>query len=363
MSVKCGIVGLPNVGKSTLFNALTNKNVAAENFPFCTIDPNIGIAPINDIRLKKIANIVNSKKIIKTFIEFIDIAGLIQGSYKGEGLGNKFLNNIQNTDAVIHVVRAFNDTNIAHIYDNVQPISDIEIINMELILFDLNICESRILTIEKKIKTQDSLLKKEILVLQNCISYLKKFIMLRTLDLDASEKLLINHLRLLTLKPMMYVVNVNNKVHHNISSLEPIYELAKKEHTKVITLCAKNEKEQSSFKNIEINNDIKLINIHETELDHIIYSSYSLLNLHTFFTAGVKEVKAWTISKNSTALEAAGVIHTDFKKGFIRAQIISYMDFIKYQGEKKAKEYGKMKIEGKNYIVQDGDIINFLFNI
>ncbi|HMI76967.1 MAG TPA: GTPase, partial [Buchnera sp. (in: enterobacteria)] len=242
MSVKCGIVGLPNVGKSTLFNALTNKNVAAENFPFCTIDPNIGIAPINDIRLKKIANIVNSKKIIKTFIEFIDIAGLIQGSYKGEGLGNKFLNNIQNTDAVIHVVRAFNDTNIAHIYDNVQPISDIEIINMELILFDLNICESRILTIEKKIKTQDSLLKKEILVLQNCISYLKKFIMLRTLDLDASEKLLINHLRLLTLKPMMYVVNVNNKVHHNISSLEPIYELAKKEHTKVITLCAKNEK-------------------------------------------------------------------------------------------------------------------------
>ena len=363
MSVKCGMVGLPNVGKSTLFNALTNKQVAAENFPFCTINPNIGIVSIPDVRLNNIANIVNAKKIIKTFIEFIDIAGLIQGSYKGEGLGNQFLHNIQNTDAIVHVVRAFNNKNITHVYGKVIPISDIEMINMELILFDLKICESRILTLEKKMNSKDLYLKKEILVLKNCIRSLKQFIMLKSLNLDVEEKCLIDHLRLLTLKPMIYVINVDDVLHNHSSFLDPIYELAKKEHTSVIKLCAKDKNENSNIKNTDINHSIELMNLHKKGLDHIVSLSYSLLNLHTFFTAGIKEVKAWTISKNSTALEAAGKIHTDIKKGFIRAQIISYLDFIHYQGEKKSKEYGKMKTEGKNYIVQDGDIINFLFNL
>lgn len=363
MSFKCGIVGLPNVGKSTLFNALTQGSVAAENFPFCTIKPNIGMVPVSDDRLYKIADIIGSKKIIRTCIEFVDIAGLVKGAAQGEGLGNQFLSNIQDTDAIIHVVRCFHDSQITHIYGKIQPIFDIEIINIELCLFDLDICESHILKIRKKLNIENEFLKKELFVLERCIAHLKQFNMLRTLKISKEEYLLISSLRLITIKPVMYVINVNKTLFNKDDNIEKIHNIAKKENAKVITLSAVLASHSENLKKIEKNKSMHELGRKKSGLDYISVLGYSLLNLQTFFTAGKKEVRAWTISEGTTAIEASGKIHSDFEKGFIRAQVISYSDFIKYKGEKRARELGKVRSEGKKYCVTDGDIINFLFNI
>ncbi|CAL4042688.1 redox-regulated ATPase YchF [Buchnera aphidicola] len=363
MAFKCGIIGLPNVGKSTLFNALTKGCAATENFPFCTIKPNIGMVPISDDRLYKIADIIGSTRIVKTCIEFVDIAGLVKGASQGEGLGNKFLNHIRDTDAIIHVVRFFDDPLITHIYGKIQPVNDIEIINIELCLSDLFLCESQMIKVKKRINLENSLLKKEILILERCISHLKEFNMLRTLIISSEEYLLISHLRLITLKPVMYVINTNNPLYDDNKNIEKIYNIAKKENSKVIPLSIILEADSIHLNRIEKNKYIKTLGLKKSGLDTIASLGYTLLKLHTFFTAGIKEVKAWTISKGTTAVMASGKIHSDFKKGFIRAQVISYSDFIKYKGFKKVKALGKIRSEGKNYCIQDGDIINFLFNI
>ncbi|HXK00432.1 MAG TPA: redox-regulated ATPase YchF, partial [Buchnera sp. (in: enterobacteria)] len=335
----------------------------AENFPFCTIKPNIGMVPVSDDRLYKIADIIRSERIVRTCIEFVDIAGLVQGAAQGEGLGNQFLSNIRDTDAIMHVVRIFNDTQITHIYGKIQPIFDIEIINIELCLFDLNICESHILKIRKKINIENNFFKKELFMLERCVAHLKEFNMLRTLNMSPVEYLLIRGLRLLTIKPVMYVINVNHTLSNRDDNIKKIYDIAKKEHAKVITLSAILESNSANINKIEKNKSIHGLERKKSKLDHISELGYSLLNLQTFFTAGKKEVRAWTITEGTTAIEASGKIHSDFKKGFIRAQVISYLDFIQYKGEKKSKELGKIRSEGKQYCIKDGDIINFLFNV
>ncbi|CAL4320606.1 redox-regulated ATPase YchF [Buchnera aphidicola] len=363
MGFKCGIIGLPNVGKSTLFNALTKNSVAAENFPFCTIKPNVGMVSIIDDRLYKIAEIVGSSRIVKTFIEFIDIAGLVKGAAKGEGLGNKFLSHIKDTDAIIHIVRFFDDLKVTHIYGKIQPIIDIEVVNMELCLSDLDSCESQFLKIKKKINMKNLFLKKELSLLEKCIAHLKKFKMLRTLKMNQEENSLISHLRLITLKPVMYVINTNDVSCNKNKNIEKIYDIAEKENAKVIQLSA--ILELNSVNSYQIGNSkfMDKLEVRKSVLDRVSLLGYSLLKLQTFFTAGIKEVRAWTISKGTTAIEAAGKIHSDLKKGFIRAKVISYTDFVKYKGENNVKELGKIRSEGKNYFVRDGDIINFLFNI
>ncbi|MBI4939081.1 MAG: redox-regulated ATPase YchF [Nitrosomonadales bacterium] len=363
MSLKCGIVGLPNVGKSTLFNALTKAGIAAENYPFCTIEPNIGIVEVPDARLVALSKIVNPQKVQPAIVEFVDIAGLGAGASKGEGLGNQFLANIRETDAIINVVRCFDDPNVVHVAGKVDPLADIETILTELALADLATVEKAIARDGKKAKSGDKEALKLVAVLEKLTPHLNEGKPARTLKLNDEEKEIVKPLCLLTIKPAMYVGNVLENGFENNPYLDHLRVYAAKEGAPVVALCAKIEAELADLDEADKREFLADLGLDEPGLNRLIRAGYGLLGLQTYFTAGVKEVRAWTIHKGDTAPQAAGVIHTDFEKGFIRAQTISYNDFIACEGEAGAKEKGKMRVEGKDYVVQDGDVMHFLFNV
>ena len=363
MAIKCGIVGLPNVGKSTLFNALTAAEIAAENYPFCTIEPNVGVVPVPDPRLGVLADIVRPQKILPTTMEFVDIAGLVAGASKGEGLGNQFLANIRETNAIAHVVRCFENDDVTHVAGRIDPLGDIETINTELALADLESVERQLVKAEKNAKTNE---KKAIAyrdLLKKVRAHLDEGLPVRTLDLDEHERAVLKELHLITAKPVMYIANVDESGFENNPHLDAVTKLAADEGAQVVAICAAIEAEIAQLDDADKAEFLADLGLEEPGLDRVIRSGYALLGLQTFFTAGPKEVRAWTTKVGATAPQAAGEIHTDFEKGFIRAEVIAYDDYVAGSGEQGAKEAGKLRLEGKDYVVREGDVMHFRFNV
>jgi GTP-binding protein YchF len=363
MGIKCGIVGLPNVGKSTLFNALTKAGIAAANFPFCTIEPNTGVVPVPDPRLQQLAEIVKPQRILATSFEFVDIAGLVAGASKGEGLGNKFLAHIREVDAIAHVVRCFENTDIVHVAGKIDPISDIETIDTELALADLDSVEKALNRAEKEAKAgnKDAIAKKEVLL--KLRAGLDAGRSARALGLSDEDKALVRDLFLLTLKPVMYVANVLEDGFQNNAFLDLVRTRAAAEGAEVVPVSAAIEEEMAQLEDADRAEFLESLGLDEPGLNRVIRAGYTLLGMQTYFTAGVKEVRAWQVPTGATAPQAAGVIHTDFEKGFIRAETISFDDFIKYRGEAGARDAGRLRLEGKDYVVQEGDVLHFRFNV
>jgi GTP-binding protein YchF len=363
MAIQCGIVGLPNVGKSTLFNALTKAGIAAANFPFCTIDPNVGVVPVPDPRLQQLADIVHPQKIIPASVEFVDIAGLVAGASQGEGLGNKFLAHIREVDAIAHVVRCFEHPDIVHVAGRIDPIADIETIDTELALADLESVDKALARVEKQAKANDKEAMARRPVLEKLRAALNDGKAARSVELDDEERAAIRDLFLLTMKPLMYVANVREDGFENNPHLDAVRKRAESEGAVVVPVCAAIEEELAQLDEADRGEFLASMGLSEPGLDRVIRAAYTLLGLQTYFTAGEKEVRAWTVKRGATAPQAAGVIHTDFEKGFIRAETVSFDDYVKYRGEAGARDAGRLRLEGKDYRVQEGDVLHFRFNV